>query len=76
MYTRGTDGLMLARNRILAELERGVGPTPEMCELASWIICGEEGLPLEALFPPEAAERLRSGCQLACRLPGPRGATA
>lgn len=68
MRTRGTDGLMLARNRVLAELERGGPVTSELCELANWIICGDEGLPLEAIFPPEAADKLASHCTLACHL--------
>lgn len=68
MRTRGTDGLMLARNRLLAELERSREVTPELCDLANWIICGDEGLPLDALFPPEAVARLKASCTLACPL--------
>ncbi len=68
MRTRGTDGLMLARNRVLAELERRGQVTPELCDLANWIICGDEGLPLEAIFPPEAASKLTSHCTLVCHL--------
>lgn len=68
MNTRGTDGLMLARNRVLAELEQHGQVTPELCDLANWVICGDEGLPLDALFPPEAAEQLTRGCTLACPL--------
>ena len=70
MRTRGTDGVMLARNRVLVELERDGEVSPELCELASWVICGEEGPTLEGLFPAEAARKLRATCNLACPLTG------
>lgn len=70
MYTRGTDGVMSARNRILAELERRDEVTPELCALVNWVLCGDEGLPAAALFPPDAADRLATSCTLACHLPG------
>lgn len=69
MNVRGTEGVMLARNRVLAELDSGREIGPELCELTNWIICGDEGLPLEALFPREAAGRLAAACTLACKLP-------
>ena len=68
MNSRGTDGLMLARNRVLAELERRGEVTPELCELTNWILCGDEGLSVEALFPAEAARRLTASCNLVCNL--------
>lgn len=70
MDRRGTDGLMLARNRVLAELERCGEVTPELCDLINWIICGDEGLPVGAIFPAEVADRLAAACTLVCRLPG------
>lgn len=70
MRTRGTDGLMLARNRVLAEIERAGDVTPELCDLTNWIICGDEGLSLEAIFPPAVAARIAESCTLVCRLPG------
>lgn len=66
---RGTDGVMLARNRVLAELERGAEVSPDLCAIVNWVICGDEGLGIEALFPAEAAERLMAACTLACPLP-------
>lgn len=69
MAMRGTDGVMLARNYVLAQIERGVEITPEICEITNWVICGDEGLPVEAVFPPEVAERLSVSCLLACPLP-------
>jgi len=66
---RGTNGVMLARNRVLVELERRREVSPELCELTNWVLCGDEGLGIEALFPAEVAERLLAGCTLACPLP-------
>lgn len=57
---------MLARNRVLAELERSAEVGPEICELANWVICGDEGPTLSGLFPPEAARRLMAACTLTC----------
>lgn len=75
MRRRGTEGVMLARNRVLAELERSHEVSAEVCALANWVICGDEGLSLDALFPPEAAGRLTAACTLACPLPA-RAASA
>ncbi len=72
MRTRGTDGLMLARNRVLAEVRRHGGVTPEICDLTNWIICGDEGLTVDALFPPEVAAELTGACTLVCHLPRTR----
>ena len=69
MYTRGTESLMLARNRVLAELERRGEVTQELCDLTNWIICGDEGLPVGAIFPSEVAEKLAAACTLVCHLP-------
>ena len=68
MNSRGTDGLMLARNRVLAELERRGEVTPELCELTNWILCGDEGLSVEALFSAEAARQLTASCSLVCHM--------
>lgn len=69
---RGTEGVMLARNRVLAELDRSPEVTRELCELTNWILCGDEGLGIDALFPAEAAERLMAACTLVCPLPNRR----
>jgi len=69
MYRRGTDGVMLARNRVLAEIERLGEVTPELCELANWVLCGDEGPEVDAIFPPEAAAKLTRTCTLVCPLP-------
>ena len=58
MATRGTDGLMLARNYVLSQIERGAEISRELCEITNWIICGDEGLTVDALFPPEVAAEL------------------
>ena len=69
METRGTDGVMMARNRVRRLLQVAQKPSEEACSLACHVVCGDDGLTLEQVFPPEEAKRLTEACALACPVP-------
>ncbi len=69
MITRGTDGLMLARNRIRKLLRERGKPDTLVCELARKITCCDEGLTVTELFAPDEAQQIIAHCDLACPLP-------
>lgn len=70
MEARGSDGVMVARNRVRRLLREKGSPSEEACALANYVLCGDEGLTLDELFPQEEARALATGCVLACRVPG------
>ncbi|MDH7489297.1 MAG: hypothetical protein QHH80_07290 [Anaerolineae bacterium] len=72
MITKGTDGLMLARNRIRKLLRERGKPDTLVCELTREITCCDEGLTVTELFAPEEAEQIIAHCDLVCPVPAPR----
>lgn len=66
MVTKGTDGLMLARNRIRKLLRERGKPDTLVCELAREITCCDEGLTVTELFAPEEAQQIITHCELVC----------
>lgn len=66
MKTRGTDGLMLARNRVRRLLRERGEPDTLVCELTRQIVCCDEGLTVRELFLPDEAERIIQHCELTC----------
>ena len=76
MEHRGTDGVMVARNRVRRLLREKGSPSEEACALACHVVCGDEGLTIEDVFPREEARQLAEGCLLACRVPAGRQVTA
>jgi len=69
MITKGTDGLMLARNRIRKLLRERGKPDALVCQLAREITCCDEGLTVSELFAPEEAAQIISHCELVCPVP-------
>jgi hypothetical protein len=76
MKTKGTDGLMLARNRVRRLLNEQGQPDALACELTRHITCCDEGLTVGELFSPEEAEQLVSHCYLTCPIPPENSAPA
>lgn len=72
MFTKGTDGLMLARNRIRKLLRERDKPDAFVCELARQITCCDEGLTVTELFAPDEAQQIIAHCELTCPLPESR----
>lgn len=69
---RGVDGVMVKRNKalaMLAQLEETDMPTEEVCKLVSQVICGDEGLTVHDVFPPNQADKIVQACRLVCELP-------
>lgn len=69
MFTKGTDGLMLARNRIRKLLRERGKPDNLVCELAREITCCDEGLTVTELFAPDEAKQIIAHCDLVCPVP-------
>ncbi len=66
MRKRGTDGIMLARNRIRRLLRERGKPDALACELARQITCCDEGLTIPQLFQPDEAKQIIQHCELTC----------
>lgn len=69
---KGTDGLMLARNRIRQMLREKGNPDGLVCELTRQITCCEEGLSVNELFLPEEANQIAAHCDLYCAVDAER----
>lgn len=76
MITKGTDGLMLARNRIRKLLRERGKPDTLVCELAREITCCDEGLTVTELFAADEARLIIAHCELACPVPETRARIA
>lgn len=66
MKTRGTDGIMLARNRIRRLLRERGEADALACELTRKITCCDEGLTVRELFKADEAEQIIQKCELTC----------
>jgi len=69
MKAKGTDGVMLARNRVRRLLNEKGKPDALACELTRDITCCDEGLTVGELFSREEAEMLAAQCELTCPVP-------
>jgi hypothetical protein len=69
MFVTGTDGVMLARNRIRRLLAEKGQPDALACQLARAITCCDEGLTVNELFSPDEASRIATHCELVCEVP-------
>lgn len=76
MSIRGTDGVMLARNRVRRLLKEKGQPDSLACELARAITCCDEGLTVNELFSPDEASQIAAHCELVCEVPSSSQATA
>ncbi|MGQ9628402.1 MAG: hypothetical protein ACUVV0_16050 [Anaerolineae bacterium] len=70
MKSRGVDGVMTARNKARAIMQKEGKVTEEVCELVRRVVCGDEGPSVKDLFPEEEAEEIIEKCELVCPLPG------
>jgi hypothetical protein len=66
MKARGSDGVMMARNRVRRLLRERGSASEEACFLTNYVLCGDEGLTLNELFTTDEAEVLARSCVLAC----------
>jgi len=76
MSVKGTDGVMLARNRVRRLLKEKGQPDSLACELARAITCCDEGLTVNELFSPDEASQIAAHCELVCEVPVPKQASA